>query len=152
MSRSLKLLHSLIDPSDATLLFGSEAVRKDVAIAGDTLLRSTVTVADNYNLETLWTSGDGGVSTFTHALILSDNDILVELRTDNGTPEFSLIQVKANCPTYIGGFSASGTATALTDDTQSVEDTDFDSIDRIQAQRNVADAVGDATVTIVLLA
>ena len=151
MARTLKLLHQLKDPADDTFLFGSGVSRTDLNIDGDVVYRSTITVEDDYNVETIWAAGDGGLTTFDQGIILSDQDVLVEMRNDAGSAEFALIQVRANTPFYFGPFLAAGTAGELVDGAESVENTDFDSIDRIQIQRNVADNVGNATVTLALV-
>jgi len=147
MARTLKLLHQLIDPSDDTILFGSNTRRNDVPIPGDEIYRTTVTVADDYAVENLWTTGDGGVESFKLALILTNQNILVEMRNDDGTPKFIESRVVANCPCYLGDASAGGTSSIFTDGTETTAE---GAIDRIEAQRNVANGQGDATVTLVL--
>jgi hypothetical protein len=108
-----------------------------------------VIVADNYGTVTLWTTTDGGLTTFTHGWIFSDQDVVVELRTDNVSPEYASIFVKANVLTAITA-KTSGNTTETLDGAILVDGTDFDDVDRIEVQRDVADAIGDATVDLIL--
>lgn len=107
-------------------------------------------IADNYSQATLWQTGQGNVSTFEFGLLLSDVDLWIQLRNDDsGAAEYSLIFVKANLPFYFGAKSGAGTTDRL-DGLVLVDNTDYADVDQIQVQRDVADAVGDATVSLYL--
>lgn len=150
MAHTLKLRQALI--VDGQVVLGDKNVDQDITLStGRAYCSTQVTVADNYGTATLWTTGDGGLTTFTHGFILSDQDLVVELRTDNGTPEYASIFVKANVLTFIPA-KTSGNTTETLDGAILVDGTDFDDVDRIEVQRDVADAIGDATVDLWLFA
>lgn len=137
---------------DLTLLFGSERVRQRIILDDDKYFAvSKATVADNYGAAILWTTGDGGFTTFSHGVLIADKDVFVEFRSDNASPEYALLLIKAGCPMYFGPSMGAGT-TERVDGAVLTDNTDFDTIDRIEVQRNVADAAGDAKVTLFLFA
>ena len=108
-------------------------------------------VADDYGVETLWTTGDGNLDTFEFLWFLSDANVFLEFRTDMGTEEFLVLPVQANVPFILVRDDAAGhTTTTRLDGSQLVEDTDWAQIDKIAVCRNEADAAGDATVHLVL--
>lgn len=106
------------------------------------------TVADDYGVATLWASGDGGISTFEVGWLLSDQDLLVELRNDNATAEHVVLEVKAGMPLMLAGEQMDAVEAAPLSD--GVQTTVSDSVDRIRVQRNVADDEGDASVRLIL--
>lgn len=63
-------------------------------------IRTTITntSGDNYNSQTIWTTGDAGITDAEFIWILADKDIIVELRNDNGTDQFAIVEAKANVP------------------------------------------------------
>lgn len=131
--------------------FGERAEFNSFGLTGR--IHKTLTlVADNYQEETLWQTGQGGITTFLLAFIRSDKDILIEVRNDDGTPEFALLEAKADIIAVFGGVCSGGTATSFQGDgTINTQDTHQADIDRIQVKRNVADGVGDAIVKLMLV-
>lgn len=131
--------------------FGERAEFNSFTLTGR-IHKTLILVADNFQEETLWQTGQGGVADFLFALIRTDKDILIQTRNNLGTPEFTMFEVKANIIGVIGGRSAGGTATSFKGDgVADVLDTDFADIDQLIAKRNVADGVGDANVKLMLL-
>jgi hypothetical protein len=97
-------------------------------------------VADNYQEEVLWAAGDGGLATYSVAIIETDADIVVELQ-DGAVYSRTLIKAGYG---IVGGKLASamggdGAAATLGD------------VDQIMVKRNEADGVGDANVRITLI-
>lgn len=92
-----------------------------------------VSVAASNTAQLLWTTGNGGITTFTRGLIVSDQDLYIELRTDNGTPEYALMKIEANQPFWFGAVAGGDTTESL-DGAALVDGTDFDDIDRIEVQ------------------
>lgn len=114
----------------------------------------TFILADNYGAATLWTVGDGNISTFQYLIIESDADVVIEL--SNTTPandERALLFVKANCPLVVPGqsFGAYASVTSRLDGAVLVAATDYGNINQIRAQRNAADLVGDANIRLTLI-
>lgn len=91
-----------------------------------------ISVAATNTQQTLWASGNG-VTLFDRALIISDQDIVVELRTDNGTPEYALLFIDANVPFWFTQDVGADTTESL-DGAALVEGTDYDQVDRIEVQ------------------
>ena len=150
MSTTLKLLRRL--KYDGGLdIFGSERVAVDLTITNGTEFSVTdVIVADNFGTVTLWTAGNGGITTFELGWIISSHDGFMELRNDDsGTPEFMLVFVKANVPTPVPPFFGSSTSARI-DGADLINNTDYADTDRIQFQREAADGVGDASIDIYL--
>ena len=149
MSVSLKLRQALVIDDDE--------------VAGDRLLDQSITlgtgqaftvrariIADNYGEDVLWTTGEGGLDTFTHGFIISDQDLWVQLRNDDtGVVEYVRMFVPANVMTFIPAKVAGGTTDAF-DGSVLVDNTDYADVDRIEVMRDVADAVGDAIVNLFL--
>ena len=114
---------------------------------------TSATVADNYTAVTLWATGDGGMDKFEVALIYSDANIWINLKTDIAGDEFALIHLQGGVwhlltQDDVGGYA---TTTRL-DGAVLVEDTDYAQVDAIVAHNNVADDAGDAVVHLILLA
>jgi hypothetical protein len=103
-------------------------------------------VAASSTAQLLWTTANGGITTFTQGYIISDQDIYIELRTDNVTAEFVLMLVKANTPFWFSG-TAGGNTTESLDGATLVDGTDFDDVDRIEVQNEGTTA---ATVSLFL--
>lgn len=115
----------------------------------------TTTIADNFGNETLWTADDGNINNFSYLLVVTDADIVLELvNTTPATDERALLFVKANCPLLIPGQSFGGYAsnTSRLDGAVLVLATDYNNINQIRAQRNVATGNGSANVRLVLIA
>ena len=110
-------------------------------------------VADNYVVEKLWGTGDGGLDTFSFLWIESDADVLLEFRNDDSTDEYAVIEVKANVPFVLNSddmLANDAGASDLVDGTETAAAA-IDQIDQITVQNNVADDAGDATVRLVLV-
>ena len=109
-----------------------------------------VIVADNFGVKTLWATTQGGMTTYEKAFIFSTADIAVELRnTDTGTVEFALLFVRANELTALPAKVGANTTESI-DGAALVENTDFANVDQIKVQRDAAENIGDATVSLFL--
>lgn len=104
------------------------------------------TIADNYGKDVLWTAGDGGKDTFELCIIVPSVAVFVELRNDASTPDFVLMQLAANMPLLLTTDDMGHATSTALDSAVLVEATDYDQVDRIEVNRDVADAVGDAIV------
>ena len=107
--------------------------------------KTSALVADNYQIAVVWVTGQGGIVTFTHAYIQTDFDVLVELTEADSTDPVILF-IPAGKIAHIGGTYDNNTAFAA-NGVAHVPKT----IGRIRAKRNVADAIGDAVVTLFLV-
>ena len=126
-----------------------------LSLTNGTKYEAIAVVADDYTAETLWATGDGGMDTFEALLILSDVDVVLELRNSAATDEFALFDVKANVPMFLTPAQLRATATGTTvvgDGAGTGTATTMNDCDQIVVQNNAADAAGDATVQLVLLA
>jgi len=150
MAVTLKIRQALI--VDGREVEGSTLTSQSISLSsGQQYTVEGKTIADDYGEDVLWATGDGGLDTFTHGFIKSDQDVFVELQTDNATPEYILLEVKANVLTPLPG-KAGGDDTESIDGSDLVDGTDYDDVDQIRVQRNAADAQGDATVSLYLFA
>lgn len=150
MAIELKFVQALYVGDD--LLIGSATSKQSITLSsGQSYVIQDKTIADNYGEDILWASGDGGLDNYTHGFIYSDQDLIVELKTDNGTPEYVLLEVKANVIASLPAI-AGGNTTESIDGAVLVDGTDYDDVVQISIQRDVADAVGDATVSLFLFA
>lgn len=119
---------------------------KTISAAGNELYRVTATVADNYTRITLWENGDGGLDDFDALVFISDKAVLLELVEDRaGTPLYSAFSIAANIPFVLSTDDIMNVVAV----NESVSTTD--TIDGIYCQNNVADAAGDASVTLLLV-
>jgi len=129
---------------------GSSTSNQDLTLSNDQVYYTTKTIADNYGEDVLWTTGDGGLDTFTYGFIMSDQDIWVQLRNDDtGTAEYVRMLVPANVLTTIPAKCAGNTTDAF-DGAVLVDNTDYADTDQIAVHRDVADGVGDAVVSMYL--
>ncbi len=152
MSATIKLFqHFEVSLGGELKEAGSRTVAKEITVDGQ-VYEVRAVVADNYLDEILWTSGDGNIDNFDFLWIESDKNVFVELRNTQATDEFLLFEVKANIPFVLASDDVAGYQTATRfDDAALIEATDFDQVDRITVQNNVADAAGDANVRMILI-
>ncbi|KKL97415.1 hypothetical protein LCGC14_1834750 [marine sediment metagenome] len=145
---TLDILQALI--VDDKTEVGDSLVKQAITLtSGQVYCAKSVIVADNFTAVNLWTTLEGGMATYSHGFIHSNQDLIVEIRTDKGTAEFVLIKVPANVLAFLPGVLGGNTTESL-DGAILVSGTDFDNADRIEVQRDVADAVGDASVSLYL--
>ena len=130
-------------PEGDTYEGGSRTVAKTLTVAGD-VHESRVTVADNYTEQVMWTTGDGGISTFDFLYCESDADILLNFKQAGA--EYATVNVNANVPLILG--SDDFLAVVLQGD--AAPET-LVAMALITAKNNVADAAGDAHVRLVLI-
>lgn len=104
-----------------------------------------ISVAATNTSQILWSTGNG-VTTFLRGLLITDQDLVIELRTDNGSPEYVLLFVDANVPFWFTG-NAGGNTTESLDGAALVDGTDYDDVDRIEVQNEGSSA---ATVSLYL--
>ena len=112
--------------------------------AVDFCVQNTSVAASNTS-QILWATGNG-VTTFLRGLVISDQDIVIELRTDNSTAEFVLLFIDANVPFWFTGLAGGNTTESL-DGAVLVDGTDYDDVDRIEVQNEGTSA---ATVSLYL--
>jgi len=107
--------------------------------------------ADNYNSQVLWTTGDGGVTSFDLMAILCDADVLVEFRNDNATDQFCALHLEADVPLLLGATSmgANDDATGVIGADGSA--TTLDAIDNITAKNNADGSSTAVTATVRLM-
>ncbi len=131
--------------------FGSLTTPVEISLTTGTVHETRAVVEDDATVETLWTTGDGNFDEFEFLWFLSDADVFLELRTDLGTAEHILVEVKANVPFILNSDNAAGTtATDRLDGSTLVDGTDYAQVDRIRVYNDAAAAAGDATVHLVL--
>lgn len=104
-----------------------------------------LSVAASNTSQVLWASGNG-VTSFTAGLLVSSQDLYLELRNSLGTPEYTLIEIKAGVPYWFGAHNGGGT-TERADGSALTDGTDFENIDRIEVQNEGSSA---ATVSLFL--
>ena len=143
MAVTLKLRQALI--VDDNVVVGNKNVDKTITLTAGGHFKAERIIADNYGEAVLWATGEGGMDTFTHGFIFSDQDLWIELRNDEAGADFILMFVPANMLIPLSNFSHGGGSSELIG-TDLVENTDYDSIDQIEVHRDEADAVGDANV------
>ena len=148
MAIELKVRQALV--VNGNVVVGDRLNDTTITLAsGQQFCATDVTVADNYGTALLWTSGDGGMTSYSHGWVYSDKDVVIELRSDNGTAEFVLMFVEADVLTALPA-EIGGDTTESLDGAILVDGTDHDTVDRVEVQNNVADAIGDASVSIFL--
>jgi len=81
----------------------------------------------------------------------ASQELVVELETDNATPEFILIVVPANTLTPLP-VRAGGDEVESIDGAALVSGTDYDEVVGVRVQRDASDGSGDAEVTLHLFA
>lgn len=145
--------HFEVTLADNTVLkIGSKVTPLTLTLTNGTRYDTLVVVADNYGAETLWTTGGGGMDTFEVALVYSDVDVWLELRNEQATDEFALVQIQGGVWHVLSTDNMGGYQTMTRIDGAVLADnTDYGQIDNITAHRDVAAAAGAATVHLILL-
>lgn len=145
---------SLAVLGENTRKIGEKTSPTDLTVNGQVFDTGNVTVADNFGTATLWQANQGGMASFSYLILLTNADIYVELaNTVPATDERLLFKVPANTicvlpSSVMGGFASN---TSRLDGAVLVSATDYNLITDVKVQRDVADAVGDATVRLVLI-
>ena len=155
VTAKLRFLLDVTLASGDRVKLGSLATDYEMTLTTGVKFETTVVVADNYTAKTLWQIGQGGMDTFEALFILSDVDVLLELRNVAATDEFALIEVKANVPMFLTPANLRATASGTTvvgDGSGTGTTTTLKACDQVVVQNDVADSVGDATVQLVLFA
>lgn len=149
MSDVLKILHEGRLVSDNRVRFGDERVRVDVTVPNGAVFSvESLTVTDNFGTATLWSS-TGPLAVFTFGVVISNQDLFVQFRNDNGSPKYMILEIKAGIPFYFG--SKMGTSSSnIAGGAELLDGTAFDDVNQIIVQRNVADGEGDAAVSLYL--
>ncbi len=122
---------------------GDRSAFQTLTVAGEVYQTASI-VADDYQEENLWTAS-GNIATFLVGIIETDKDILIRLK--NGAA-ISLFECKAGTRTVFGGTMVAESPLNFAGD--GVANTALDII-QIDVKRNVADAVGDAFVSLALV-
>lgn len=108
-----------------------------------TVYETTAVVADDYGVEVLWLTGDGGLTGYDFLWLESDVAVVLELGSVGNAFEQFVVG-----PGHPISLCANQVAiSAVQDGVQSTLHT----VDKISVQRNVADGQGDATVTLLLI-
>lgn len=151
MSVSLQLRLAIL--IDGNTVEGSLIENQTISLtAGQSFVVQDKTVADDYGEDVLWTTGDGGLDSFTHGFFISTQDVWLQLRNDDtGTVEYVRIFCPANTLVFVPAKIAGNTTDAF-DGVVLVDNTDYADTDQIEVCRDAADAVGDAVVSLYLFA
>ena len=153
MSVTLYLYQSFrVDVGGELKEAGSRNTPVEITLDGE-LFECRKVVADDYNVETLWSTTDGGLATFSFLWFESDADVLLQLRNTDTTDEYAVVEVKAGIPFVMSSddmLANDSGASDLTDGTETAA-AEIDQIDQIVVQNNAADEAGDATVRLVLI-
>jgi hypothetical protein len=135
---------------DEVVLGGQRDTPEEVPVAGDRydVAKSVANSSgDNYNSQTLWQSGDGGLTSFDFLWFKSDADVLLELRNDNATDQFAVVEVKAGVPFMLGGKGLLGNDDATSPLGADGSATSTDDIDQITVKNNADGTDADVTAT-----
>ena len=92
-------LEVLIDSE--LIVVGSDVTPSEVTIDGEYYqCRKAITNTsdDNYNIQTLWETGDGGLDSFDILCLESEQDVILELRNDADDAQFAAYQIEADVP------------------------------------------------------
>ncbi len=127
---------------------GSKATPITFSLTNGTPSYDEKILADNYTADVLWTAGEGGKDTFELMMIVSDVAVFIGIRNDAGSPEYAVHQLAPNIPFILGSDDLYANTTDVLDGAILVDGTDYNQIDRIEVQRDVADGIGDAKVKI----
>lgn len=102
MSETVKIYQGVEAYIDGNPTFlGSRTTPVEVTIDGQRyeVVKNVVNQSgDNYNSQTLWETGDGGIADFDVLWFLSDQNVLLQIRTDAATDQYVVIEVKADVP------------------------------------------------------
>ena len=151
MATTIEITNQLDVQGDPSIHVGDKNTPVEVLVTnGEVLHIDKVVVEDDYGRVTLWATGNGGVSDFTWGLIVSDSDLLIEVKNNFGTPQYSLRNIVANIPYYFGYYASGGTTERLSGTAVVVSGTGFGPVTQIKVCNNVAESVGDATLSFFL--
>lgn len=130
---------------------GSRDANTDISLASGTgYTTQSVLIPDQFGEAILWDSGCGGLTTFTHGFVKSDQDVWIQLRNDlTAGAQYVRLFVPANVVFGIAGKTAGDTTDAF-DGSALVDNTDYADVDRIEVLRDSVDGTGDATVSLYL--
>lgn len=120
---------------------GSKSVFQEKELTNDEFFQATSVVSDDFQEETLWATLQGGLTTYEVGIIETDKDLVVQLG-DGAT--VAIFNVPANTRVVFGGQIDAALAGDGNADTPG-------NVDTIIVKRNVADGIGDATVTLTLV-
>lgn len=141
-----KLIHVLEDEDGNRLTDNDQFTRTTINLTNGDVLHVKRTVADAYGNDVLWEDGAGGFDSFELGLIVSNQDLAVELRNDNGTADAVLVFIEANIPFYFGPSLGAASGSEAVDGSDLEDNTDYHTVDQIAVQRDEADGEGDAEV------
>lgn len=133
---------------------GEKNAPTDFTINGRIFDTGGIPIADNFGNATLWTAGAGGLTTFSYLLFTTDAAVALEFtNTVPATDERALVYVAAGAflcipSQFMGGFASN---TSRLDGAALVLGTDYNSINEIRVQRDVAASTGVATIRLVLI-
>lgn len=148
MSDTVNILTYLTLDGSPNFAIGDKTIPEEVLVTnGQVFSSENIVIADNYTATVLWSTADGGVSDFLWGVLISDSDVLIQIKNGLGTPEYLVESVLANVPFYFGYSTRGRTTSSLT---TGVQTTGLGSTTEIKVQRNVADAVGDALCSLYL--
>ncbi len=91
---------------------------------------------NNYQSQVMWEAADAGIADFDFLFLESDKDVLVEFQSDNATPAYAVIKVKADIPLILSSdafLAHTDTSQLGADDSAATPDV----IDKITVKNNV---------------
>jgi len=146
--------HFKVTLADGSVLeLGSKETPFTLSLTNGTKHEVVDVIPDDYGQDVLWTAGEGGLDTFEALLFYSDADVWLELRNElTAGAQFIVHKIQGGVWHLLTSLELASAAATVFDGAVLVDDTDYAQIDRVECYRNVADAAGDATVHLVLLA
>ena len=128
---------------------GSKGVPISFSLTTGTPHYAEHTIADAFGEDVLWSSGDGGKDTFQLMIIQANiSNQWVELKDDQGTPEFIALPLLENVPLILTGDEIGTNTTSAFDGAVLVDNTDYNNIVQVELHNDNADAAGDAVVKV----
>lgn len=139
---------------EAVRHIGDKQTPTDLTVSGQVWDSGNFPVADAYTAATIWNGGDGGLTSFSYLIFIADSDMWLEFaNTVPATDENALVFVPAGAmlvlpSAYMGGYANN---TSRLDGAVLVAATDYNAINKIRVQNNVAAGAGTATCRLVLI-
>ena len=135
MASTLRISH-FAELDGVNLLDGHDRV-SNISVTGQVFRVYKKSIGTNTR-DTLWTKGEGGLDTFSHALILADGALWVEWRTDRSTDQLAVMGLTAGVPQWLGSddLGCNDAAAAALDGSDLVEDTDYSQVDQVVVQND----------------
>src|SRR5262249_4225071 len=111
---SLNLRHGANLSGDTNVSYGNKLVDSVLTVNDPVFHVEQAVVPATHGTLTPWITGSGGISTWVWGLILSDQDIYLEMKNDIGTPQYARSFIPAGVPRYISFKVGGSTSSQLT--------------------------------------